>query len=109
VSEADSPAEEQVAAARLSRPDLRQAAVSLLPAVLLITSALLPWSETELRVLSPVDIPSLGVLAEKSRALFFAPRGLSVSAGQVALRFEYQWHFVLHQELQMNSSGFFPS
>ena len=85
MSEADSPAEEQVAAARLSRPDLRQAAVSLLPAVLLITSALLPWSETELRVLSPVDIPSLGVLAEKSRALFFAPRGLSVSAGQVAL------------------------
>lgn len=64
-------------------------ALSLVPALLIVVSALLPWSETVLRVVSPipVDLPTLKLVAGQSRELAFAPGGLSVGAGQVALVF----------------------
>jgi TRAP-type mannitol/chloroaromatic compound transport system permease small subunit len=61
-------------------------AVTLIPALLMITSALLPWAETAVRVISPVELPALGIPAgANGRRLSFAPIGYQVGAGQVAL------------------------
>lgn len=61
-------------------------AVTLIPALLMIISALLPWAETTVRVISPVELPALGVPAGvNGRKLSFAPIGYQVGAGQVAL------------------------
>jgi TRAP-type mannitol/chloroaromatic compound transport system permease small subunit len=61
-------------------------AITLVPALLIIISTLLPWAETAVRVISPVELPALGVPAgPNGRKLSFAPAGYHVGAGQMAL------------------------
>ena len=61
-------------------------AISLIPALLIVISTLLPWAETAVRVISPVELPALGVPAgPNGRRLSFAPAGYLVGAGQIAI------------------------
>jgi len=86
VSEGTAPAGHDSPTAGPRRTHLLATSRTLVPALLIIVSALLPWSETVLRVVSPVELSGLGVPAGAGgRELAFAPSGLKVSAGQVAL------------------------
>jgi len=60
--------------------------ITLVPALLIIASAFLPWAETAVRVISPVELPALGVPAgANGRKLAFAPLGYQVGAGQIGV------------------------